>query len=98
MPIDARKVARKNRTIEISLGEKSVKVPGWEWKLEKPMRLSEIRRLRLCFHGKGIVEPWDDCESYRPRFGSGRLACQLGDVGCPSSDECRKHKPMGYIV
>ncbi|RLG92525.1 MAG: hypothetical protein DRO36_01075 [Candidatus Hecatellales archaeon] len=91
VPVDVRKKPLKNEFLEVSFENHSVKIPAWEWKTVKPIKLSEILRRRVCFYGKGVVEPWDECENYKPKFEDGRVACQLENVGCEYSDVCPKN-------
>lgn len=98
VPIDVKKVVDGSREVEVRFGEKSVKMRGWRWRLEKPMRLREIRSLRLCVYGRGVISPWDECSNYLPKFSHGVLACQLGNSKCPYQSECRKHRRTSYIA
>ena len=96
VPIDVKREPDVGQEIDIKFGGEVVKIPSWRWKLEKPISLTEIKKLRLCLYGKGVVRPWDECEGYRARFPYGVLACQLEHFRCPHEMICRKQK-VSYI-
>lgn len=90
IPIDVKKKPLKNEFLEVSFENVSVRIPAWDWETTKPIRLSEILRKRLCLYGKGIVEPWDECENYKPKSEDKKTICQIDTVKCEYADICPK--------
>lgn len=99
VPIDVRKKLKPGEFVEFSFGKRTVKIQAWDWEAVKRTRLSEIFRKRLCFYGKGIIEPWDECENYEPRFKEGLTACQINVSTCKHANLCPKRFMLTkYIV
>ena len=97
VPIDVKRELDLNQEVNIEFEGKVYTMPGWKWGMEKPMSLAEIKRLRLCLYGKGMIRPWDECDKYRSRFPHGLMACQLEEARCPHESACRKQE-VSYIT
>jgi len=98
VPIDVRKVAKVGEFIEIGFKDKVVKIPAWNWKTEEPISLRKLSMLRICFYGKGVIEPWSDCEKYEPEYPNDLTFCRIGDK-CEYSKWCPKYQNMiSYIT
>lgn len=93
IPIDVKKKPLKNEFIEVVFRDTTVKLEAWDWETIKPLRLSEVLRKRICFYGKGIVEPWDECKNYKPKFKDSMLACQTNN-GCEYMYLCPKYEKL----
>jgi len=93
IPIDVKKKPLKNEFIEVVFRDTTVKLEAWDWETIKPLRLSEVLRKRICFYGKGIVEPWDECKNYKPKFKDNMLACQTNN-GCEYMHLCPKYEKL----
>jgi len=99
VPIDVRKVARKNRSLVVEFAGRSERIPGWDWRLVEPTSLKDLRSLRLCVYGtKGIVRPWDDCENHEPKVADGLTFCQVGG-DCVHVERCPRYGSLtSYIT
>jgi hypothetical protein len=91
VPIDVRKVAKAGEFIEIRFQDRLVKIPSWDWEIEKPISLKKLSMLRLCFYGKGVIEPWYECRNYDPVYPNGLTLCRIEDT-CEYSKTCPKYK------
>ncbi|HID17286.1 TPA: hypothetical protein EYP26_03240 [Candidatus Bathyarchaeota archaeon] len=90
VPIDVRKKPKPGEFVEFRFGKRTVRIQAWDWEAVKQTKLSEIFRKRLCFYGKGIIEPWDECKNYKPRFKGGLTACQINVSRCEHASLCPK--------
>jgi len=97
VPLDVRKVPKEDEYIEVSLNDKKVYIKSWEWVAREQISLKTLSRRRLCFYGKGIIEPWDECENYIPKYSNGMVYCRIkGD--CEFSKICPKFQSLfSYI-
>jgi hypothetical protein len=97
VPIDVRKVLSQEDFIEISFKDKVVKLPAWSWETVKPISASRLSMLRLCFYGKGIIEPWGECNNYVPKYPHQQVYCKVEDR-CEYAKFCPKYQTMlSYI-
>ena len=97
VPIDVRKVVKAGEFIEIGLKDRVVRIPAWDWETKEPISLEKLSMLRLCFYGKGAVEPWNECKNYEPAYPNGLTFCRIDDK-CEHFRWCPKYQNMiSYI-
>ncbi len=89
VPIDVVKVIDKENFIVFRFGSKEAKVPSWKWVPKDLSKYYLAKFMRVCFYGKGIVLPWDECEYYEAKFGD-KLYCDISK--CEYSNYCPKFK------
>lgn len=89
VPIDVVKVIDKKEKLTFKFGDKIVTIPSWKWVPKDPHKLYLVKYMRICFYGKGIIFPWDQCKYYETKYGD-KLLCQL--TSCEYIDVCPKYR------
>jgi len=89
VPIDVVKVVSDKEYITISLGSRIVKIRSWKWVPKDMEKYKLARIMRVCFYGKGIITPWDECQYYEGMYGD-RLYCDVSN--CEYSMYCPKFR------
>jgi hypothetical protein len=98
VPIDARKILKAGEFIEIRFQDRVAKIPAWDWETKEPISLKKLSRLRICFYGIGVIEPWNQCKNYDPMYSNDLTFCKIKEV-CEFSNWCPKFQNMiSYIV
>lgn len=97
MPVDVRKAPKKDEYIEVVFGNRKAYIRSWEWVAKEPVNLKTLSRRRLCFYGKGVIEPWDECENYVPKYSIEVTYCRVKGE-CQFSKDCPKYSSLiSYI-
>lgn len=97
VPIDVVRVAKAD-SIDVQYEGKVLKARGWDWRLAHPVTLGEIRARRLCFYGKGMVRPWEECRGFLAKVPMGVTLCQAGQE-CDFSARCPKLRQLiSYVT
>jgi hypothetical protein len=91
VPIDVRKVVKAGEFIEIRFQDRLVKVPSWDWQTKEPISLKSLSILKLCFYGRGVTEPWNECKNYDPIYPNDLILCRIEDT-CEYSKMCSKYQ------
>ena len=89
VPIDALKVIDKDNYIIIKLGNKEAKIPSWKWIPKDMSKYYLAKYMRVCFYGKGIVTPWDECQYFEGKYGD-EVLCKVSR--CEFAEICPKFK------
>lgn len=97
VPIDVKKVPKKDEYVEVTFNDKRVYIQSWDWVIKERVSLKALLRKRLCFYGKGVIEPWDECENYIPKYSIGLVYCKIKGE-CEFSKICPKYSSLfSYI-
>ncbi|MEM4522432.1 MAG: hypothetical protein QW738_04365 [Nitrososphaeria archaeon] len=97
VPVDVKKVPKKDEYIEVMLENRKVYIHSWEWVTNEPITLKTLLRKRLCFYGKGVIEPWDECENYLPKYSIDVTYCKLEGT-CEFSKSCPKFSSLTSYI
>jgi len=89
VPIDVYKVINRNEKIIVEFRGKKAEIYGWKWVPKDPSKLSMAIYSRVCFYGKGIILPWDECEYYEAKY-PGKLFCDVSK--CEFENICPKFR------
>lgn len=73
--------------IVVEFRGRKVEISSWRWVPKDPQMLRMAKVLRVCFYGKGIVAPWDECEWYEAKYGD-KLLCDV--ASCEYEKLCPK--------